>query len=167
MLRSRSSVVRTCSLSLPAKTEIGRVCGTSDIIEPSATNPVMSSRSATSTNSLANACQARAGSTPVSSHSWVLRVGFTGLRIVASGHFSSRLPSPSIAICGPRVLVVEVQLGVDREDGLVRADLAQMRDGGGRRLAGVVPPVERGHEHLASQSVHATSSARICGVPPG
>ena len=100
VLRSRSSVLRIWSLSLPANTEIGRVCGTSDIIEPRATKPVMSSRSATSTNSLANACQARAGSTPVSSHSCVDRPGFTGFRRVASGHDRIRLPSPSMATCG-------------------------------------------------------------------
>ena len=98
VLRSRSSALRICSMSLPAKTEIGRVCGTSDIIEPSATKPVMSSRSATSTNSAANACHARAGSTPVSSHSCEERVGLRGLRIVASGHVRTRLPSPSMAV---------------------------------------------------------------------
>ena len=38
-----------------------------------------------------------------------------------------------------------------------------MRDRGRRRLARVVPPVERGDEHSASQSVHATSSARPAG----
>ena len=59
-----------------------------------------------------------------------------------------------------RVLVVEVQLGIDREDRLVVPAVAQMRDRGGRGFAGVVPSVERGDEHSASQSVHATSSAR-------
>ena len=87
-------------MSLPANTEIGRVCGTSDIIEPIATKPVMSSRSATSMNSDANACHARAGSTPVSSHSCVPRVARAGRSSVASGQRSVRLPSPSVAICG-------------------------------------------------------------------
>jgi hypothetical protein len=41
---SSPSAARSASFSLPANTEIGRVCGTSDIIEPSATMPVMSSR---------------------------------------------------------------------------------------------------------------------------
>lgn len=58
---SRPSAVRRASFSLPAKIEMGRVCGTSDIIEPSATIPVMSSRSAASMSS-ATVYHARAGS---------------------------------------------------------------------------------------------------------
>ncbi len=158
VLRSSLRLWRSSSFSLPAKIEIGRVCGTSDIIDPIATKPVMSSLSAKSMNSAANACQARAGSTPVSSHSWVPRGR-------ADRAMQRRLrplqQPPAIGLGGDlrtRVLVVEVQLGVDRERGFVRSALAQLRQRGGGSLARVVPAVERGHEHSASQSVHTASS---------
>ncbi|MDF2555794.1 MAG: hypothetical protein K0R60_1689 [Microbacterium sp.] len=100
VLRSSSSAVRRDSFSLPANTEIGRVCGTSDIIEPSETIPVMSSRNAMSTSSFAKACHARAGSAPVSNQSCVPRIGRSGRSMIVSGHFRVRPPSASITTCG-------------------------------------------------------------------
>ena len=104
MLRSSSNRSRTAAFSLLAKTEIGRVCGTSASIAPRKTTAETSAASIASTTSAAKVFQPRDGSVPSSTCTAMPEsVGMLpgpGPYSVTLGHSSVRSPASSIETVG-------------------------------------------------------------------
>ena len=121
--------------------------------------PSMSAASAASTSSAAKPFQLRAGSAPSSTWSAaapgpVTRVVDRGSAAGAEDRGARPLEPPRAVVADhdgrPGELVVEVELGVDRGDLDELEPLGEELRRPGRRLAGVVPPLEGDDEQSST-----------------